>query len=397
MAKITLTDEQEKIKNEAVHWFKYESKQLFEIDGKAGTGKSFLIGAILKALNLNQNEYYAMAYTGQASIIMRTRGFTTARSIHSTLYEIVEDKEANETNKRYGIKGRRKTFRLRKYIDKSIKLFFIDEAYMVPEKIVKDILSFGVKVLVCGDQHQLPPINSEPVFLTGYGVHHLTQYMRQSAKSAIVYLADRASQGLPISCGNYNNEVLVIKEDDFIDDMIYFADSICCGTNITRTRMNNYVRQMAGYYGPVPTYGERVICRKNNWDIEQDGIVLTNGLSGHVVSPIFPSNYNDKLDVYYMDFKPDIANTIFYGLEVNNKFLLANLPQKREMINPRYDMKYKLHGNFFEFAYCITAHLAQGAEYQNGIVIEDYLRQDQNQFMYTAITRFKHKLIIIKT
>ena len=45
---VILNEQQEKIKNEAIHWFNFESKQLFEIDGQAGTGKSVLIGQILK-------------------------------------------------------------------------------------------------------------------------------------------------------------------------------------------------------------------------------------------------------------------------------------------------------------------------------------------------------------
>ena len=47
MAVIELTREQEKIVEEAYHWFHYESNQLFEISGGAGYGKSVTIYAIL--------------------------------------------------------------------------------------------------------------------------------------------------------------------------------------------------------------------------------------------------------------------------------------------------------------------------------------------------------------
>ena len=91
-----LNPQQEIIKNEAVNWFRNSSSQLFEIDGLAGTGKSFLIGQILNELNLKSNEVYAMAFTGQASIVMRTKGFTNAKSIHSTLYEVVEVDDSSD-------------------------------------------------------------------------------------------------------------------------------------------------------------------------------------------------------------------------------------------------------------------------------------------------------------
>ena len=96
---IILNDQQEKIKNAAVHWFRYESEQVFEIAGPAGTGKSVLIGQILRELGLEVNQVAPMSFTGQASIVMRTRGFSNARSIHSTLYELVEvDDDSLEDN-----------------------------------------------------------------------------------------------------------------------------------------------------------------------------------------------------------------------------------------------------------------------------------------------------------
>ena len=90
-----LNDDQERIRIAAVHWFNFESEQVFQIAGAAGTGKSYLIYQILKSLHLSCDEYLAMAYTGQASIVMRTRGFSQARSIHSTLYELIEVAEEN--------------------------------------------------------------------------------------------------------------------------------------------------------------------------------------------------------------------------------------------------------------------------------------------------------------
>ena len=283
---VILNEQQEKIKNEAIHWFNFESKQLFEIDGQAGTGKSVLIGQILKELHLEINQVAAMSYTGQAAIVMRTKGFKTAKSIHSTLYEIVEvdDAGSDELAARFGARGKKKEFRLRKYIDPAIKLFFIDEAYMVPDWMVKDILSFGIKTIVAGDAHQLPPVGGNPAFLTGYGVHHLTQLMRQSETDPIVYIASRAMNGEPIHNGSYGNNVLVINDTDFLPQMIGFVDCVLCGTNRTRQTMKSYVRMLAGFQGNIPHYGERVICRKNNWDMQIDGIPLANGLSGVVVN-----------------------------------------------------------------------------------------------------------------
>lgn len=392
---ITLTDEQEEIKNKAVNWFKNSSSQVFEISGKAGTGKSLLISEILRSLNLNLNEFYPMAYTGQAAIVMRTKGFSTARSIHSTLYELVDDEEKNSITKTFGIPGKRKTFRLRKFIDPTVRLFFIDEGYMVPHNMVKDILSFGVKVIVAGDDHQLPPIGGQPGFLTGYGVNRLTKLMRQSETSGIIYIANRVSESLPIHSGQYGSEVLVIDEDDFIPEMIGFADCICCGTNRTRDYLNSYIRDLAGFKGNFPWMGEQVICRKNNWDIEYNGIALANGLRGTVLTQPEVTKFDGK--TFKINFKPDLTNTVFFDIDVNYKYFISPVDVRNEMKSFETD-RYKYEkGEYFEFAYALTTHLCQGSEYQNGIYFEEFLKQQiQAQLNYTGVTRFKNKLIYVK-
>ncbi len=391
---ILLNEQQEKIKDQAVHWFNYESKQLFEIDGQAGTGKSFLIGQILNELKLEINQVAAMSYTGQAAIVMRTKGFTTAKSIHSTLYEIVEvDDGSDSLAAKFGARGKKKEFRLKKFIDPAIKLFFIDEAYMVPDWMVKDILSFGIKTIVAGDAHQLPPVGGNPAFLTGYGVHHLTQLMRQSENDPIVYLAHRAMNGEPIHNGMYGNNVLVINDDEFIPQMIGYADCILSGTNKTREMMNQYVRQLAGFSGNIPHYGERIICRKNNWDICVDGISLANGLSGTVVNSPEPSCFDGN--IFRLNFKPDLIDKVFYDIPINYKYFISSYQEKNGM-RSSFESKW-LVGELFDFAYALTTYLAQGAEYNHCLYIEEFLRYEiQNQLNYTSITRAKQGLIYIK-
>ena len=390
---------QSKIAEAAVDWFYNSSEQVFEIDGLAGTGKSVLIFEILKRLNLNAEQFMPMAYTGQASIVMRTKGFPNARSIHSSLYEMVlEDVEDERTLKAFGIKRKKKkVFRKRKFIDPNVRLFFIDEAYMVPDYMERDILSFGVKVIVCGDQHQLPPVKAQPAFLTGKRpVHHLTELMRQSAGDPIIYLANRIINNQPIHRGTYGN-VLVIGDDEFTPQMIPYASVIICGTNRTRDTMNNYVRHLYGFNSQLPNYGERVICRNNKWDIVEQNIALANGLSGVVVNSPMNLDPKDKT-IYHMDFLPDLLNTPFENLDIDFKYFTSNYEARTAMRNdPMYE-KYS-RGLMFEYSYALTTHLSQGSEYPTGIYIEEMMRpQMMMQLNYTAVTRFVHGLIyVVKT
>ena len=53
-------------------------------------------------------------------------------------------------------------------------------------------------------------------------------------------------------------------------------------------------------------------------------------------------------------------------------------------------------GELFEFAYALTTHLAQGAEYPAGILIEEFLRPNiQDKLIYTGITRFKNYMVYV--
>ena len=50
----------------------------------------------------------------------------------------------------------------------------------------------------------------------------------------------------------------------------------------------------------------------------------------------------------------------------------------------------------FDFAYAITTHLSQGAQYPNGIYYKEYFRKDlQANLDYTGITRFSQFVIVV--
>jgi exodeoxyribonuclease-5 len=391
-----LNQGQQKIHDAAVHWFNHESSQLFEITGAAGVGKSVLIFEILRSLGLRPNQYLAMAYTGQAAIVMRTKGFPSARSIHSSLYEVVEEVDDSNISKHFGVAIKKKYFRKKRFVSPDIVLFFIDEAYMVPDYMVKDIMSFGIKVIVCGDSNQLPPVGGNPGFLTGNNVYRLTEIMRQQANDPIVYLSHRVLNGLPIHNGLYGNSVLVINEDEFDPRMYGLVDVVCACSNKKREEINTTIRQMCGYTSPLPYFGERIICRQNNWNIEIDGISLANGLQGYAYGSQVLNPNNPK--TFFMDFKPDMTNYVFPQIEMNIEYFSAPRDVKEDMKSMVKSQRYRIvPGELFEYAYACTAWILQGGEFPRVLFMEEFTRfQDQRPLVYTSITRAKQKLIYVK-
>lgn len=399
------TENQESVIQDGVKWFRNSSEQIFEIDGEAGTGKSVCLYEIVRRLGLRAYQYMPMAYTGQASIIMRLKGFPHARSIHSSLYRL------EKVPKMYGKTEQVKintTFNTGEYtynfrpltteeFPSDVDLMVIDEGYMPPEYMRQDILKHGRKVLVAGDSGQLPPIGGAPAFLTGYGIHHLTELMRQAKDNPIIYIAHRARHGDPIHLGLYGDKVLVIGEDELTNDMVLNIQNIICGTNKTRDFINNKKRQLLGFTTQLPQYGERLICRDNNWNVEEENIALANGLSGVVASPYSINSFNGKS--FNIDFLPDLLQTPFRDLEVDYEYLISPYNVRKQMKSEKFGatQAWKTNGNKFEFAYALTTHLSQGAEYSNGIYYEEFLRSNiQNQLNYTGITRFKNRMIYVK-
>lgn len=381
----------------AVDWFHNSSSTLLQLAGYAGTGKSVVISEILRRLDLTQDEVLPMAFTGQACTIMRKRGFKNACTCHSGLFNMIKtpitDIKGNvKIDKQFNTPMYKISFVPKDYrSNANVKLIILDEAWMIPKSFRKYIDDTGIKVIAAGDPGQLPPISQDPGYLVDGDVFFLTELMRQSELSPIVYLANRARNGLPIEPGMYGNDVLVIYDDELDNRILSNAGIVLCAHNTTRELFIDTIRhQILGINNPTPMLGERVICRKNNWEREIDGIPLVNGLTGTVISPPDIGRFDGI--TLGLDFQPDMTDAPFLDLKINYEYITSNYKRRQELKMIPY-----IQGDFFEYAYASTIHLAQGSEYYSGIYIEEPTRSDtQNALNYTAITRFKNKMIYVK-
>lgn len=388
-----LTDEQQALVKACYSWFYNDDELVFEYAGGPGTGKSFVMNFIIDYLGISRNQIAPMAFTGAAAVNMRTKGLLNAGTIHSWIYNTTitqkVDKSGNYIIDEYFNRPKETIDFIPKIKLKHIKLIIIDEGYMVPYEMKKDIEKFGIKILVAGDWNQLPPVNSTPAYLTDpSSVFLLTKTMRQSEGSNIVKLAYNVLNGYPISNGYYG-DVLVIDEEELTDQMILSSNIIICSKNSTREYYNNKIRKLYGFSGKTPQYGERVICRSNNKEEIVDDINLANGLIGTVVNYPDVSGFDGK--TFNMQFLPDLLSNPF-DIKVSYKYFTAPYQQREAIKNDRY-----LQGEKFEFGYAITAHLSQGSQFDNVIVIDEpMIGNINNRLSYVAITRAKKRLIYVK-
>jgi len=389
---LIFSNEQEIIINNGVNHIKYGSNLLYEFTGIAGGGKTTIIMEIIKRSGIDINKVAACTLTGAAAIILRFKGLYNSKTIHSLLYEPYEefvlDKNGKMVMDTYLNKPRTKLeFRPKDLYN--IDLIIVDEAWMVPESIANEIKSRNIKIIAMGDKNQLPSINEKPGFLTNDNIDKVTIPMRQQYNSSILYIAQRAMLGLPIQKGFYPNDVLVIDYDELTNDMMLNASVILCYKNSTREFINNKIRhELLGIKSPLPIYGDKIICKKNNWMLESDGINLVNGLTGYALnSPRLEPNGK----IFNLNFKPYLLKTPFLNLSCNYEYFIADSDNKKKIMKSPFS-----YGEKFDFAYATTVHSYQGSQAPYVIYLEEYAGDIQNALNYTAVTRASKGLIYVK-
>lgn len=405
MRMIILNADQAAADKKISDWFFKGTKQFFVLAGYAGTGKTALLKHVVKE-TLKLDDLYSAAFvtpTGKAATVLIKNG-VSACTVHRLIYQSQTVEQEVEINGKK-ITVERLTFRRRENIDKAIKLIVLDEASMVSDDVLADIANFGVKVLLCGDNAQLPPVEGFNSFLKEPD-YTLTQIVRQQQDNPIIRLSRLAREGKPIPFGNYGDKAFVLYGRKFTGGkrarLLMRSDQIICGLNKTRAKINDEMRLALGFEG-LPKSGDKLICTLNNWETFIDGEArfnLVNGIIGTAIEPF----YDLTSHMGFMQFKPD--------------FLDDNCPEALPFDTGVFEdgeYRYK-HGdtfakfdangeptgvftlNRFEYGYCISCHKAQGSEFDNVIIFDESFafKEDKNRWLYTALTRARKKLILIR-
>lgn len=386
-----LTEQQKDAVKKTKQWWLSGNKQVWEISGAAGTGKTTIVYYLINEINLKKENVLFMAYVGKATLALARKG-NYAQTIHSTIYDIVDIPKVSDDGEpitQFNRSVTRIGFVKKEALPPNIKLLVVDEAAMVSKQIAMDILSFGLPVIALGDRNQLDPVFGESFFLKHPDVV-LTEPMRQALDSPIIYLSQLAMKGKYIQKGNYGNNCFVIDKSDITDRMLTESDVVLCGRNRTRELLNNYVRHdIFKINKEYPVIGEKLICRQNNWRCKiQDNIFLINGMVGYVENTYLETYNKHSISI---DFRPDFVNdnNYFRKIPIDYKFLIDTYENK---INSSKRSIY----NKFEFAYAISIHLSQGSEWDTVFIYnEDYgTFEFRKKMLYTAITRAKKNLIL---
>src|SRR5262245_25287114 len=181
----------------AANWLKtaHGHASIFRLFGYAGTGKTTLAKHIAEGVD---GKVLFAAFTGKAACVMRSKGCRGASTIHSLIYRPLESKEEQPS------------FELWQQAPASnAKLIIIDECSMVDAELGRDLMSFGVPLLVLGDPAQLPPIQGGGFFTDAKPDAMLTEVHRQARDNPIVRLSMDIRAGHALAEGQYGDSQVV--------------------------------------------------------------------------------------------------------------------------------------------------------------------------------------------
>ena len=334
----------------------------------AGCGKSTTISALVEQLNLSKNEVAYCAYTGCAVLTLKKKGIN-AQTIHHLIYKTKEDKK---TGKLFSI--------LKKCLDKDYKLIIIDEGSFVDEKVMQDLLSFKIPIIMMGDEGQLPPpVGKINKYMLNPDVR-LTKIFRQKDGNTIIDFASNLRKGIFDYSFNDNN---VKCFNSLTLNMCLWADQILCSTNKDKDEINKAIREYKGFKSQIPEVGDKLMCLKNNWynfPISGEKYVLVNGMTGYVEKIMdvkFSPHYNTMKILFSLEYDKSIVYETIVDL---NPFL-----GKKAINMEGIDM--------FDFGYACTVHKSQSNQWGKVLVYAKNGFGDKKKLYYTAATRAIDKLV----
>lgn len=358
-----------------------EKDKGFVLSGVAGAGKTTITSKAISILNHLGYKCIGLAFTGRAAGVMKSKGISNARTIHSHIYEPILKMIYDPILKRDVeiIDGYKK----RDFVDGDI--FFVDEASQLSKDIVEDLISYGIPIVFIGDKEQLPSMDYSK---TGFNIMdvpdiHLTEIHRQAENNPIIALSRDIRETGYINYNKFvdNNIIHSVKRRDvkhFIENHKDQLDLIMVGRNKTRQQMNDIFRASKGFTRDEIYHQEQIMCVRNKW-LESAKDHIFNGELFNITEIL---SWSDEI------VKVNIANS---------RISVGRVELKRHSYMEDEQYTYRDPYQFVN-GYAATVFKCQGSEFDMPLYYDEDVSWfvDQRKFRYTGITRAKQKLVLIE-
>jgi hypothetical protein len=313
-----------------------DNKFSMHIDGRAGTGKSYLVKSLQCEMDIRGIKYTSLAPTNKACRIIN--GITIHKFVRTT----------NQATM------------------KNLDYIFIDEISMVPEMFYKFFiilkrLNPKLKYIIAGDFAQLLPVKDrvECDYKNSAALNELCEGRRlqltQCRRSDDILF----NMLLPEKIGT-------LKRTDFNSN---FTERHICFTNEKRRAINK--EMMDKVYADKKSRNPKLQCLMIpalSYDPNSQDVVLVSG------TPLIARKNNREYDI--------CNNETFFIQQVQFKTgLIIVVDEVRDIPIPFDEFQ-----NLFHPAYCITTHKSQGTTFNHPYTIHEWERLD-DRLKYVALSR----------
>ena len=442
------TDQQRQLISElAVFLSLPDEEKLFLLKGYAGTGKTTVMSALVKALQRLQQKTVLLAPTGRAAKVFSYYSGTMALTIHKKIYR---QKSASEP-----------VFQLSDNLHTDT-LFIVDEASMISTvtgdsdfgtgNLLDDLIHYvyggsGCSLLMMGDTAQLPPVMQEnsPALekgnLEGYGLKvnefTLTRVVRQALESGILYnatilrqaLTDELTSQLPALKLSAFTDIRALSGMELVDEVQRSYDGVGASDTIIITRsnkravfFNNGIRGRVMQKEEEISNGDLLMVTRNNYFWNQPYKEIDFIANGDIVEVIRVRKFREMYGCRFVELSlrsldmgweldalvlldslqmetpaqmNQLNDTLFRAVEEDYVDIKSRRERYRKMMENEY-----LNALQVKFAYSVTCHKAQGGQWKK--VFIDMSRMpdmqiDRNYYrwLYTALTRATETVFLV--
>lgn len=432
-----------------------EERKAFILCGYAGTGKTSVTSALVRALHGLHQPCVLLAPTGRAAKVLRHYSGEQAYTIHKKIYR--QNQLGSES------------FSLSDNLHRNT-LFIIDEASMLSGNrdngtfgsgcLLDDLVRYvynrhGCSMLLVGDDAQLPPVGSinSPALNADYMnqnyhlscvIYQLTQVARQALDSGILSEATRVREILnhpyaskkPISLEPNGKDVVQLKGTEVIEQLENSwreagpeETLIIARSNKMTNLYNNGVRARILWKEDDLSNGDRVMVTKNNyfWAEEYEDLdFIANGDMYEI------ERLSNRHEMYGFHFAKASLRSVDYHCEIEalvwldtlttdspesnymmQKELFSRISEDYPDIRNRKELVKQIYASPYynalqiRFAYCVTCHKAQGGQWRHvyidsglgnewlsGLSEEEVV--EYTRWLYTAVTRATEKIYLLR-
>ena len=338
--------------------------------GSAGTGKTTLAAAIVRALAELKQKMVLMAPTGRAAKVFSLYAGYPAYTIHRRIYRQKSLEGGFDLN----------------FNSAHDTLFIVDESSMIANgdtPLLDDLIRFvyndhNCRLMLIGDQAQLPPVGEEesPALMADvlrvYGLRvfesDLREVLRQSQESGILYNATKV-----------RNEGLAMSAGPVALPRVRFAGF----TDIRCVPGDELIESLASSYSRVGLDDTIVVTHVTMTFPDYDDYELTATTMLDTLSSEAPALTREQQERLFQQVLEDYAD----------------VPLKQDRMKKLKEDRY-YNALQIKFAYAATCHKAQGGQWAHvyvdqGYMTDDMLNADYLHWLYTAFTRATERLFLV--